>query len=483
MINEKAFLQFSSFTFQLIMSHLRLGWLILLAFAFGGLVSCNTRRASESQAGTVDSLSNAAFTSNLPIVVVDTFGQWIPDDPKIPAKLKIIHDPSGGRNSLDSSHVDFEGKIGVEIRGQSSKQYPKKQYSFELLSDDGKDVEASLLGLPADSDWILHAPYSDKTLMRNFLAYHFSNRIGRYAARTEFVELFLNQTGARKIERRHYMGVYLLMERIKRGEHRVNIQPLKPGHDGPPEITGGYILKIDKVDWTDRYFLTDWGIRFIYVYPKAEQITEAQERWIQNYVNAFENALSDADFDDPENGYARYIDIDSFIDYFIINELFKNIDAYRISAFVHKDRDGKLRMGPVWDFNISMGNADYYGGWRTDGWIVDAISEYEGYPIPFWWKRLLQDRRWVRRLIERWKALRKSELAASELIAVVNQTAEYLSEAQTRNFQKWRVLGQYVWPNPEPYPRTYHEEVERLEKWLTNRLTWMDRHIEGLTPE
>ena len=167
------------------------------------------------------------YTSNLPLVIVDTFGKWIPDEPKIPARMKIIYDTSGGRNALNSRHIHFDGKIGIEVRGKTSKQYPKRQYGFEIQDDKGNDRDVSLLGLPAESDWILHGPYSDKTLMRNFLAYEFSNRIGRYATRTKFVEVFLNSGRDGTINKDHYIGVYLLMEKIKRGKNRVNIQGLE----------------------------------------------------------------------------------------------------------------------------------------------------------------------------------------------------------------------------------------------------------------
>ena len=167
------------------------------------------------------------YTSNLPIVIIDTFGQWIPDDPKIPARIKIVY------NALDSRHVDFEGKIGIEVRGKTSQMFPKQQYGFEIQDGSGNDKDVSLLGLPAESDWVLNGPYSDKTLMRNYLAYEFSNRIGRYASRTKFVEVFLNDSGDTRIGGKHYVGVYLLMEKIKRGRKRVNIHALKPTQKQP----------------------------------------------------------------------------------------------------------------------------------------------------------------------------------------------------------------------------------------------------------
>ncbi|RKU21909.1 hypothetical protein C6500_05485 [Candidatus Poribacteria bacterium] len=413
------------------------------------------------------------YTSNLPIVIIDTFGKQIPNEPKIPARIKIIYDQSGRRNALNSQHIDFEGEIGIEVRGKTSQHFPKKQYGVEIQDNDGNDKDVSLLQLPAESDWVLNGPYSDKTLMRNFLAYEFSNRIGRYASRTKFVEVFLNQGGDANIGKRHYVGVYLLMEKIKRGKKRVDIQSLKPTQEKPSEIAGGYILKIDKRDWHDTYFYTRYGTELILVYPNGGDISPVQKAWIQNYMDEFEAALAGTDFKDPNRGYATYIDIDSFIDHFIINELFKNTDGFRNSTYMYKDRDGKLEMGPVWDFNLSMGNTVFYRGWETDTWLIDTN------PVPFWWKRLLADENFRQRLVERWRTLRKNELSTSQLLDEIDRTAAYLSEAQKRNFQKWPVLDRQVFGNPGPYLPTYEQEVEQLKTWLHARLEWMDQHIKS----
>ena len=436
-------------------------------------ISCFADAAQQSKT-TVNPAE--VYTSNLPIVIIDTFGKWIPDEPKIPARLKIIYDESGGRNALDSRHIDFEGRIQIEVRGKTSQMFPKQQYGFEIQDDDGNDRGASLLQLPAESDWVLNGPYSDKTLMRNYLAYAFSNRIGRYASRTKFVEVFLNDEGDVTIGERHYVGVYLLMEKIKRGQKRVDIQSLKPAQEKSSEISGGYILKIDKMDYHDAYFFTSYGTQLIHVYPKGGDITHAQKVWIQDYMNAFESVLAGKGFKDPKRGYAKYIDTDTFIDHFIINELFKNTDGFRNSTYMYKDRNGKLKMGPVWDFNLSMGNTVFYGGWETNSWLIYTN------PVPFWWNRLLTDENFRQRLVKRWKTLRKKELATSKLLDEIDRTAEYLSESQKRNFQRWRVLGRRVFGNPGPYLRTYQQEVHQLKMWLQARLEWMDAHIESPQP-
>ena len=412
-------------------------------------------------------------TTNLPIVIIDTLGEWIPSEPKIPARIRIIYHESGGRNALNSPHVDYEGIIGIEVRGKTSQMFPKNQYGFEVQDNAGNDKDVSLLQLPAESDWVLNGPYSDKTLMRNYLAYEFSNRIGRYASRTKFVEVFLNDAGDVRIGSKHYVGVYLLIEKIKRGKERVDVQSLKPTQEKPSEITGGYILKIDKKDWHDSYFYTRYGTQLIHVYPKGREISPAQKAWIQEYMNAFELALAGENFKDPKHGYAKYIDTDAFIDHFIINELFKNTDGFRNSTYMYKDRDAKLKMGPVWDFNLSMGNTVFYYGWETDNWLIDTN------PVPFWWGRLLADENFKQRLVERWRTLRKDELSTSELLDEIDRTAEYLSEAQRRNFQRWPVLGRRIFGNPRSGPPTYEQEIQELKTWLQARLKWMDAHIDS----
>ncbi len=413
-------------------------------------------------------------TSNLPIVIIDTNGRWIPDEPKIPAQMKIIYDESGGRNSIDNPNTHFEGKIGIEVRGQTSRGFPKRQYGFEFQDENGEDKDVSIFQLPAESDWVLHGPYSDKTLMRNYLAYEFSNRIGRYASRTKFVEVFLNNNGDKKIQPKHYAGVYLLIEKIKRGKNRVDIQSLQSIHVKPPEITGGYIIKIDKMDHKETFFYTRRGTHLTYVYPKGHEISYIQKNWIQNYMNTFESVLSGTAYKDPEKGYAKYIDVDSFIDHFIINELFKNTDGFRYSTYMYIDRGGKLAMGPVWDFNLSIGNTVFHNGWETDSWLIYTN------PVPFWWHRLLTDKNFKQKLVRKWKTLRKNELSTSKILGEIDETAEFLSEAQKRNFQKWRVLGRSLFGNPGPGRLTYENEVMDMKSWLRTRLRWMDKHIELL---
>lgn len=355
-------------------------------------------------------------SSNLPIVKIDTRGRSIPDEPKVPAYIGMIHNGTGQRNYVNDPFNDYEGPIAIEIRGSSSQMFPKKQYGFELRTktDQMTDTSASLLGLPEEEDWILYAPYSDKSLIRNVLTYKLGSDLGWYATRTVLVELFLND---------QYQGVYVLTEKIKRDKFRVNISTLNPDENTGDDLTGGYIVKIDKFDgasigrgWDSPYRPPNstpqtQPIHFQYHYPDENEISPQQETYIRNFVTGFENALSGPEWKHPRFGYRGFINTASFIDYAIMNELTRNVDGYRLSAFFYKDKDskdGRLYAGPLWDFNLAFGNADYCDGSRISGWAWDFNNVCGGdyWMIPFWWQRFLQDPQYVQEMKSRWFELR-----------------------------------------------------------------------------
>ncbi|MCY2966935.1 MAG: CotH kinase family protein, partial [Planctomycetota bacterium] len=244
--------------------------------------------------------------------------------------------------------------------------FDKKAYSFKTVDADGEDKSVSLVGLPRESDWILYASYSDKSLMRNHLAYGLSNKIGRYAPRTRFVELFLKDSQSPVEE--SYVGVYVLVESIKRGKDRVDFSRLKKDSGG--QMSGGYILKWDRVDGPETYFTSELGTVLGFVSPRGDRLDDEQRAFIKSDFSRVERVLAGRDFLDPQNGYAQFVDKDSFIDFFLLNELFKNVDAYFLSTFLHKQDDGKLHLGPVWDLDLSSGNASYGGVWNAEGWML-----------------------------------------------------------------------------------------------------------------
>ncbi len=421
-------------------------------------------------------------SSNLPLVVINTNGQTIPDDPKITADMGIIYNGPGLRNNISDPFNHYNGKIGIEIRGKSSQQFPMKSYSIELRDAAGASQDKSLLGMPAESDWVLYAPYTDKTLMHNVLAYMISNEQGHWAAHCRYVEVIING---------NYKGVYVLLEKIKRGAGRVNIAKLKTTDVSGDDLTGGYIFKIDKPDPGDDGWYSQvpppnvvFGqkIAFLYEYPKAADIVPAQKNYIKTYTDNFELALKGNAFQDPLNGFRKYADENSFIDYLIVNEVSRNVDGYRLSSYFYKDKDskgGKLIAGPVWDYDLGFRNANYCDGSNTSGWAYqfNNICNGDSWLMPFWWERFMQDSNFKASLHCRWTQLRQSSLSTQRLNAAIDSISNLLSEAQQRHFQRWPILGQYVWPNPQPIPTTYAGEISTLKQWLASRTDWLDKNI------
>ena len=427
-------------------------------------------------------------SSNLPIIVITTGGQTIADNPKVNVNMGIIDNGPGNRNyyrnpannNLPDPFNNYNGTVGIEHRGSSSQFFPKKPYGFETRTETGDDLKVSLLGMPKESDWILNASYTDKTLMRDVLTYHLSNQMGMYATRTKFVELVVDGD---------YKGVYILMEKIKRDANRVNIASLKPTDNSGDALTGGYILKVDKnTGSADAYWKSPYPannlmeINIMLEYPKKDDITTAQFEYIKNHFTNFEHTLNGPNFKDPTNGYAKYIDVNTFVDYFLLTELTYNIDAYRLSVFFYKDRDSrdsKIKMGPAWDYDHSYGNANYCKGWETNHWAYDFVREFcpqDDKQTPTWWARLLQDREFCLKVRERWQQLRQNQWTNSNITTFVNQNVALLGESQVRNFQRWPLLGEWIWPNYY-WGNTYQEEIDWFKNWTEQRLSWLDANI------
>ena len=408
-----------------------------------------------------------SFTSNLPLVLLETYGAAVGESNYTDVFAAVIEPGTSGRTAM-TALPNFAGNAGIKRRGSSSLGFPKPSLALEIRDDRGNDTSVPLLDMPEESDWVLYAPYTDKTLMRDYLAYLWSNRIGTYAPRARFVEAYLSTGGA--FDSSDYVGVYVLIEKIKRDDERVDVKKLGPADSAEPDISGGYILKKDRLDPGDSGFTT--GVQnhvLAYVEPKEEEVTPAQAAWIRTYLTSFETALYGASYRDPVNGYAKYIDPPSFVDHHLLVELTKNIDGYRLSTFMHKQRGGKLKMGPIWDYNLCLGNANYLEGWIPQGWYYPQLGAGD-YP---WWTRLFSDPDFQQKYIDRWGTLRRSQFTNSTLIDDVNETAALLAEAQVRNFQRWPILGQYVWPN-QFIGDTYAEEIDFMEGWLVDRLAWMD---------
>ncbi len=422
-------------------------------------------------------------SSDLPIVIIDTHGKAIPDEPKITADMKIIDNE--GRNYLTDTDYDYTGKIGIEIRGSSSQNFPKKQYAVETRHEDGENRNVSLMGFPKENDWILHAPYSDKTLMRNVLVYTLARQLGWYASRCKFCELVKND---------EYMGVYILMEKIKRDNDRVDISKLNPDEISGDDLTGGYVVKIDKFNgqytegWQSAYPARPGSNRRIfyqYHEPKENEIVDEQKQYIQNKIHSFETQMkSDYPLD-----YDNIINEDSFIDYFLVNELSKNVDGYRLSTFLYKDKDSDdplIYAGPVWDYNLAFGNANYHRGDETDDWMLDIFYsdpdfQSDDFHPPFWWRKLWNDPGFRKKAVDRWQELRQTRFSTGHIFHMIDSLALHLEEARQRNYQRWPdVLGNYIWPNPSGYQNrtTYQSEINYMKSWINARLNWIDANID-----
>ena len=421
-------------------------------------------------------------SSNLPIVIINTNGQTILDDPKIRADFSIVYNGPGVRNFL-SDNPSFTSKVGIEIRGSSSQSFPKKSYGFETWDALNNAIDTTILGMPSESDWILNANYTDKTLCRNVLAYQTWISMGHYGTRYRFCEVLING---------EYLGIYILSEKIKRDKNRLNIAKLTTLQNIDDPLTGGYIFKIDKMTgsggdgWTSFFqpLVHDNGqtIYFQYDYPKSIDITQAQKTYIQNYMKTFESTLAGPNFSDTLIGFRKYAVESTFVDYFLVNEVSKNVDGYRLSTFLNKERDskgGKLRIGPMWDYDIAWHNANYCGGDELTGWAYQFPCTYDYWQVPFWWDRMMQDPLFINHLKCRWLFLRNTVLNNATFDHQIDSISGMLNEAQQRNFTVWPILGVYVWPNPSPFPATYGEEISNLKTWIHQRLAWMDASLPG----
>ncbi len=418
------------------------------------------------------------FSSNLPIVVIDTRGGAVGENAYTDIVVETILTTDGRARLTDPA--EFAGRGGLKIRGSSSRGFPKKQWAMETLDEYGADRNVSLLGMAPESDWVVYAPYSDKSLIRNYLSYDWSNQIGMWAVDTRLCELFY-KTGTGALTSGHYHGVYVLMEKIKRGNDRVDVERLGPADAAEPEVTGGYIFKKDRLDPGDSGFRTSRGQTLAYVYPKEREIPSAQSTYLRGALNAFESALYGANFTDPEIGYAGHADPQSFVEHHILVEVTKNIDGYRLSTFFHKPRNGRIFSGPIWDYNLSLGNADYLQGWQPQGWYYPQLGA-DAYP---YWPRMFQDREFQQRYIDTWQDLREDEFATEKLLTQVDEITAHLEESQVRNFDRWRILGTRVWPNWY-IADTYAQEITFMKDWLQQRLAWMDSNYLAkpiLTPD
>jgi hypothetical protein len=420
---------------------------------------------------------SVVFTSsNLPIVVIDTHGQTIHNSYRIIADMGIINNPNVERNNIADPFTDYNGKISIEIRGSSSTMFDKKPYGFETQDASGNNLNVPLLSLPSENDWILYASYSDKTFLRNEIPYYLSRLIGRYGSRTAYCELVINGS---------YRGLYVLMEKIKQDKNRVDIAKLNPEDTTGIELTGGYILKVDKpydFGWQVNVEPLYGFDKTFYQYhdPDSAELAPKQRAYIKDFMFKVESTLVSSNYKDSVNGYAKYIDVPSAVDYFIISEIAKSVDAYRFSFYMYKEKDndgGKLHFGPLWDYDLAFAN---YGEnaweqpWKTSDWNAEITAWKRTYLM----KRLFTDPNFKEKIKQRWIELRSSVFSYVNILEYMDQTVNKISEARIRNFIKWPIIGVYVWPNYY-IGATYEDEVNFLKGWIIQRINWMDIELTG----
>jgi hypothetical protein len=353
-----------------------------------------------------------------PVVRIDA-SRAIPNEPKVRAQLRM---------------PGYRGRIGIERRGQSSQMFPKKSYSVELAR------HAALLGMPEDDDWVLYGPYNDKTLIRNVVAYRTAQAIGRYAARTRFVELRLNG---------RHQGVYVLTEKLELGDDRVTGNalyeftfPFQARSKSPSFRTP---VKRRPIVWED---------------PERGDVSRTRARVLARPVRAAERALY------GPGSWRRRIDEPSAVDFVLLNELFKNEDGFHASTYMALHDDGRLRLGPIWDFDISMGNSDYGPSARLRGWTLARRD---------WAERLYRDERFTAAMARRWRELRRAGLRR-DVLGIVAQAERELHGAIAPNFRRWPVLDERVWPNPVARG-SHRAEMRFLRSWLKRRIAWIDRRV------
>jgi hypothetical protein len=344
--------------------------------------------------------------------------------------------------------------IPVQVKGRGNSTwtlYPKKPYKLKFNS------KAAMLGMAAAKNWALLANYNDKTLMRNKIAFELGRRIGAdYTPESRFVEVVLNG---------QYWGNYMLTSVVEVNDNRVKINALKSTDTSPTAITGGYIVELDyKLDAD--YFWRSTTKNLPFTIKEPETITTDQLAYIKGYMQATEDALYASNWKDPDNGYAKYIDADSFMRWYAVNEIVKNQDSWDFSSiFYYKDRGGKLGMGPIWDFDISMGNCDYSVSKDPLNWYTRNGA---------WMIRLAQDPTWNFKWRAKWAAMKSKEV--QQIFTDIDKNAAYLKLSAAENFKRWPILDKYIYPNAV-YLGTYDKEVAYLKDFMTQRVAWIDSHI------
>lgn len=383
-----------------------------------------------------------------------------------------IYDGEGMHTIYDSPEVTTQ--IRIRVRGNTSRKFEKKSYSVKTIHSSGENKNVSLMGMEADHDWALHGPFLDKTLIRNYVGMNISGELMDYAPDVRFCEVVLNG---------NYEGVYVMMETVSRGEGRIEIE--KPNRI---RNVSGYIIELDNTSSVpdtgmDNFTKYSQKLRknafFNICYPGEDSLTTEIKEYIEKDVSRFEKALYSFDYDTADYGYWNYIDMDEFVDYFILMEVFLQHDTGNLSTYFYKGVNGRYKPC-VWDFNNSLEN-------------ISSIAEDDFYIRKFvtvqapWFWMMVKDEKFTESIIERYESLRKGILSDAYLTGYIDETVAWLGEAVERNYQVWgysfdpSVLDVDNKLHPEERnPRSYGEALEQMEDTLLQRLAWLDENIEVL---
>jgi hypothetical protein len=380
------------------------------------------------------------YFTGLPIISIDTDN--IPVDSRdfyVSGELDLF----GG---LIFDDIDMTS-ILIRGRGNTTWFYPKRPYQIKF------DTKTSILGLPEDRKWVLLAEYSDKSLMRNKIAYEMGAISSLdYTPKGEYVEVFLNN---------NHLGTYLFAQKVEESSNRVNI-----GDEGYLiEIDQDYRVDPDDVFFTPTIFTQEYSSNVFNIKAPNISYDTPEFTLIEDHINNFEAVLFGSDFTNPDIGYRSYIDINSFVDWFLINEIAKTVDArWYSSIYFTYIPGGKIKMGPIWDFDLSFGNVNY------------ADSQYtEGYWIKYnpWFSRMFEDPYFENLVIERFDFYYQN---LDNFNSKIDEFSSYLSVSQSYNYDIWQTLGTYVWPNPVWFD-THQEEVDYVKQWLLARMNWLNQEF------
>lgn len=423
-------------------------------------------------------------SSELPIVMINTLGQTIIPDTKIDCLMDIKYNGPGSLTYVSDNSNVYSGNIGIEVRGNTSASYPQRPYTVETRDSEGENNNVEILGMPAENDWVLLSNYNDRSLMRNLIAFNVFGEMGNYSVRAQLCEVLLDSS---------YRGIYVIGEKIRRDSMRVDIAKLTAADTTGDALTGGYILQQNYWDANNSFQSNyspidhpEFDVHFVYEYPKPDTIQPQQKTYIASYIDSLETALYSADFADPDEGYRKYMDIPSFIDYFLVNELSRNADGFKKSVFFHKDKNsngGKLKAGPVWDFDWSFKNQEYcyFNNAEGEGWAHHINDCWVDNYSTGWYIRMLQDSTFQNELRCTYEQYRQTMLDTTAIFAYIDSIGTIVQNAQTRHFQKWSLLGHNGpdWET-EPFADSYNAELVILKDWINKRLLWLDANIPGL---